>query len=327
MEKSIAIIISIGFCFNLVAQNLVQNSSFEDYDTCPPDIGWGFNSYITYADFWDFSSPSPDFFHVCGGTNSSVPNNYFGDQIAASGNGYAGFSAYQSSFGIINGREGVITMLSDTLQVGQTYFCSFKVSLAEKSVWACNNIGMYFSTDFHQVPFSTQTQYSQVNASQIYEPSIISDSTNWITISGSFVADSNYLYLSITNHFDDLNTDIVSANPNGFYGVAYYYLDDVCVSLYSNTCGFISNGLHSIQKEITPDIYPNPATESILIDLEGIRKHVSVEIYSLAGYLIKQIRTDNTDKIEININDVPNGMYLVKIKLDSTFFNKMLIVK
>lgn len=327
MKKTTITIASIILCFTSFAQNLINNSGFENYNACPPDIGWGFTTYITYADFWDFSSPSPDYFHTCGGPNASVPDNFFGNQLAASGNGYVGFVAYQST-GAVNAREGVIIKLSDTLEQGQTYYCSFKISLAENSAWACNNIGMYFSTGFHQTPFSTQTYYNQVNVSQVYVPSIVSDSINWITVSGSFIADSSFLYVSITNHFDDVNTSVVAtANPNALYSLAYYYLDDVCVSLNPNTCGYITSELNSTKNEIISRIYPNPVSETAIMELNGLQKQISVEIYSFDNQLLKRIRIENTNLVKIDVNDLPEGLYLVRVEVDSVSFYKKLIVE
>ncbi|MEJ6492572.1 MAG: T9SS type A sorting domain-containing protein, partial [Flavobacteriales bacterium] len=72
---------------------------------------------------------------------------------------------------------------------------------------------------------------------------------------------------------------------------------------------------------------PNPASKSTFIDLNGIQKNVSVDIYSLSGKLIKQINFHNTDHIEITLNDIPTGMYSLRIIADSSIFNRKLIVK
>jgi len=349
MKKATIILMLFWFGFNLTAQNLVKNSGFENYSQCPPDIGWGFNSYINYAYSWDYSIFTPDFFHTCASGNAAVPNNWMGNQLAATDSGYAGFLAYQS--GILNGREGIITMLSDTLQPGKTYYCSFKLSLAEISTWGCNNMGMLFTTKFHQLTPSAQTQYSQVNRSQFYTSSIISDTTNWTTVSGCFVADSSYLYLSISNHFDDVYTNIDTNNSTPPAGIGYYYIDDVCVSLTPNTCGFngvgcyfqdelndtiipiaatidtIVNGLNLTNKEITLKVYPNPSSDIVYMDLKSKRKQVLVKIYSLSGQLIKQSKAEDIEHIKIELGEIQSGIYLMKIRIDGVSIDRKLLVK
>ena len=148
MKKNI-IILSLLIPFSGYCQNLVNNSSFESFNTCPPQIGLGFTTYISYADNWDYYQLTPDYFNSCSAGNASVPNNYLGTQTASTGIAYAGFSAFQDIF-VNNAREGILVKLSDTLQVGVKYYCSFKINLADSSVWACNKVGMLFHTKYTQ---------------------------------------------------------------------------------------------------------------------------------------------------------------------------------
>ncbi len=79
--------------FNLSAQNLVPNGSFEDTVACPLDVG-----QISYCLGWNSYLLSPDYFNPC--TNSldaGMPNNMSGSQYPATGNSYSGLTTFFSS--------------------------------------------------------------------------------------------------------------------------------------------------------------------------------------------------------------------------------------
>ena len=312
--KLVTPILFIGFCsVHVHSQNLVPNPSFEDYSECPPDLGIG-DTYIDYADGWDFFAPTPDFYHTCGGPNVSVPDNYLGSQEAATGEGYAGFYAYQDY--PVNAREGIITQLSSPLVVGQTYYCSFKISLAEKSAVACNNIGMLFRTEFNPLPlpYPTSDIYNQVNYSQVYTSEIIMETVDWVTVSGSFVADSSYAYVSFSNHFDNNLTDTL-VNP-GLWHYAYYYIDDICVSSNPDECELV-NSISNVKNGLYTQVYPTLVKSKVNIDLDRQYKVISVELYSYTGQLLKINKFQNSKSLELDVNNLPKGMYILKIKADS----------
>ena len=196
---------------------------------CPTTL-----TQIDLATGWMSFSLTPDYFNACASASAippvSVPHNIWGDQIAHTGNAYAGFVAFQ--LGSTNSREYVGTQLNQTLIIGQKYFISFWVSSAfgymnpyDYPHLACNNLGARFST----VSYSPNNPQFANNFAHIVDTNIINDTINWIKISGSFIADSAYQYLSIGNFFDDINTNVITIgvhNPNA----AYYYLDDVKLS-------------------------------------------------------------------------------------------------
>ncbi len=91
MLKQVYLIII--FCILCVAgygQNLVPNGDFEYYSQCPTGA-----SQITRCNGWSEYCYTPDFFNSCAVPFLSqvyVPLNFFGAQLAASGNGYSGIS-------------------------------------------------------------------------------------------------------------------------------------------------------------------------------------------------------------------------------------------
>jgi hypothetical protein len=313
-----------AFCFLQSAfcnaQNLVPNPSFEYYDICPNSAG-----EITYATGWlnmcSSTLPADYYNSCCSIINSfSVPYNMYGYQLAANGgNAYCGLVTYYRIwvYDHPNYREYIGALLNNTLNIGQKYYLSLKVSLANMTC-ASNNIGILFSTVPYNYNSFDSISISIKNLAHLNSSIIITDTLNWTTISGSFIADSSYKYIIIGNFFDDNNTNISSSFNNC---EAYYYVDDVCLSLDSLTC----NPLDAISKiniiNNIVNVYPNPISDKITIDISEPYKSSDIIIYDLPG---KKIITSpvTPDKNQIDLSNLSPGVYFISIN-----FNNQAVIK
>ncbi len=238
------------FCFallniSLVAQNLVPNSDFELYNPCPLAPG-EFNNCTSWN---NPTGATPDYLNVCswqiGGV--SVPNNILGMQNARSGNGYAGLIAYEDG-GIIGcpntlfsseWREYLHAQLTSPMQAGQSYCVEFFVSLGDNVRYGIEDLGMYISTTPINDPDSVALPYTPqvVNTN-----GPITDITNWVQITGTFVASGGEQYICIGNFQDDNSTNVVCANQNALNPYAYYYVEDVYIAPLNQCCTMLLNG-------------------------------------------------------------------------------------
>ncbi|HTA27790.1 MAG TPA: hypothetical protein VK809_08375, partial [Bacteroidia bacterium] len=128
-KKLLLLLILNSSLIALKAQtNLVQNPSFEIYDTCPK-----LQDEISYAVGWNHFDGTPDYFNACCPFTTSsfcVPYNWGGYQQAASGVAYSAFGAYSLNYHSNTIREFSGGILSAPLSIGTKYFVSFKVSLS-----------------------------------------------------------------------------------------------------------------------------------------------------------------------------------------------------
>jgi len=204
----------------IFAQNYVPNYSFETYVQCP-----NFYNQVSYCTGWfpSWNNNNPqyhtEYLNACGTSPFSVPANAWGNQQAATGQGYMATCTGAPSV-MVDYRENIYTQLIAPLTVGQLYYVSFKISFTENSQYATNNVGAKFST----VP-----SFPINNSCQLAEPTVITDTQNWTTISGTFVADSAYGYICIGNFMTDANTLVVNACSSCQFPHRAYYIDDVCV--------------------------------------------------------------------------------------------------
>ena len=228
------------------AQNLVPNWDFEAFSDCQ-DPGAGLIT-VSLSVGWQSYSNTPDYFNACGGTSCGwcVPENFIATQAAHSGQAYMGLFAYYSSQpGEMDFREYIGIDLLTPLLIGETYYASMYVCLAgdstpvydyfQGSQAANNNMGILFTNMTSTLPDSYLEELIIPERAHVWAADIISDTVEWTLISGSFVTDSSYQRLIFGNLFTNQNTLHTSIHGNPFE-LAYYLVDDVCVSLSPSTC-------------------------------------------------------------------------------------------
>ena len=294
----------------LVAQNLVPNPSFEDTVGCPTGA-----QQINAASSWSAARSSPDYFHPCANTSTpivGVPDNFPGYQLAFQGQSYVGVITYYR----FNGgyREHIQVLLNQPLQVGVEYFVSAYISrgdsafLTETFDCSSNNFGFRFSNrSYDALAFN----FSPIdNFAHIYSDDIIYDSVDWVQISGSFIADSAYSYLLIGNFFDDSNT-----TTNSCIGVAYYYIDNVCVSAGSQTCG-ITSAVNPLHQPISVSLFPNPANN--FLSLKNLKNEAHYSIMNSNGISIRQGSVSASENA-IPVSILPNGLYFLRLNNKHTY--------
>lgn len=305
-------------CFS---QNLVSNPSFEQFDTCP-----NMQDQIIYATGWTkFNQYSPDYFNSCS-TNPwfSVPYNWGGYQLAADGNAYAGIYTYETPQPPIDTllREYIGAQLLVPLVMGTKYYFSFKTNLAIDTNHifnqATNNLGMLFST----VPYSPSNPTPTKNFAHVYSAFVITDTMNWTTISGSFITDSAYQYISIGNFFDDVNTIVIQQQDTISDKSAYYYIDDVYVSTDS-----ISGGIAEQDAQGSIIIYPNPFAESsnVKINCNCSFNNSTASIFDFYGREVKTYSFSNKE-MGIDRDGLLTGIYFLKLEVDNKMFTQKLII-
>ena len=298
-------------------QNMILNPSFELYDSCPT-----FYAQMYLVQNWINGYGSQDYYNVCATSNvAGVPNNIFGYQYPASGNAYTGLYVYTngtSCGGSLDIREYLTYSLTFNLIVGTRYYVSLKVNPAvgqssSPFKYFVNKIGALFTT--YQYPHI-------VNHAHVYSASIITDTLGWSTISGSFIADSAYSYLSLGNFFDGANTNTAIIN-GGTAECAYYYFDDICVSTDSATCAAYHIGIpeYSITNRDFK-LYPNPTSDKLTIETKIQNAEIVIrDVLGQMVYSAKAIEASST----IDVSMLSKGVYFISLQNGKQTINKKLV--
>lgn len=233
------------FCINfMIGQNMIVNSTYEGkcikngYAEITKANGWS-NANGGTVDLFDKKKAK------CKNSPNAMPHNYMGYQMAGDGQNYAGIVAYYDDGTLLDSASDITLVetgykkyteylqgeLREPMIAGNIYQVSFKVSLADKSGRAVSCLGALLTNQ--KVDQNSNTFLAQTP--QFISHRIISDSVNWVTLSGAYIATGGEKFMTIGCFKDDL-FEVVDVSPvNGNDSrKAYYYLSEVSVTPYLN---------------------------------------------------------------------------------------------
>ena len=234
MKKQILCVLLAYIGYQVSAQNLIPNASFDSLTKCPNTIMW-LNSELSILP-WFRPSPysTPDNFNICSTEpDLGVPynNQNFSHRTVHSGSGYAGISILASGKSPDAGsREYIETPLTKPMEKGQMYFIRFYVAPRRDSRYVgemvyINSIGLNFTDTL----FYTNALFAKLTPSIEHRGGVIKDTINWTPICGVYIANGGEKYATIGNFRSGAETIIEKENPiDAYYGV-YYFLDDALV--------------------------------------------------------------------------------------------------
>ena len=122
--------------------------------------------------------------------------------------------------------------------------------------------------------------------------------------------------MRVRNTYDEANEGLIEPCGTSEYGEVEDYLLSI-------------SELASLSAETTEylNIYPNPASDYLFIDLKEMKsKVVSIIIVDISGRTIYQ-NTSPSDLIELNMENEAKGVYFVKVKTDKDHIIKKVILK
>lgn len=290
----------------LSAQNLVPNSSFEIFSNCPQGTGkiylstnWFQPRKINNASV--SQSSSSEYFNSCTSSLAvSVPNNMFGYQNAKTGNAYIGYSFYEANN--LNIREYAEVGLTMPLEEAKHYKLEFYASLSCYCRYAIKQLDVCFTNDslFDSTVFAITSVVPQIQNN-----SFITDTMNWVKISGTFTANGGEKFLTIGNFQPDSLTDTLAVvnNPANYYNGAYYYIDDVSLTLDSTA------DVNEITRNYNYMVSPNPANERFKVSRSDIRNiQDEFVLYTTIGAAVLKRKITEREQV-ILTEGLPNGMY------------------
>jgi gliding motility-associated-like protein len=194
-----------------------------------------------------------DYFNSCsieldgsGNFLFSVPENYYGYQMARTGEGYAGLVYTQLADTTPAYSEYIQVELIQPLAINKVYELTFFVH--NPSVYCPNSIGCYFS----DTELSENTDEILLLTPQFQSDlsNFICDTLNWIEMKGHYLANGGEKFISIgifTPLYELLMTDYqgnLLTEPGGFGALVGLYIDDVSLieTEYSIPNVFTPNG-------------------------------------------------------------------------------------
>lgn len=215
-------------CFTTEAQNLVPNSSFEEYFRCPSSFSTDRRDF--YLPGWSSATKgTPDHYHQCSWGDNDVPFNWAGQSNAHSGLGYAGIYTWSNNGK--NYREYLQVELKGPLTKGAKYRIEFYFKLSSYSGFATNRIGLGFSDSLLNRDDDKMIRHTPaVNKTS----SEAFTAEKWELATTEYTARGGEKVAIIGNFFDDKATHHWRMEKHAgksfmVAGSAYYYIDDVSI--------------------------------------------------------------------------------------------------
>ena len=223
------LILTCTLGLNAQDDNLVPNGGFEDTNIKKLKA-YGQMEEFCMDWFAATDVPADVFGEGAKGDKVGIPENNYGTQDAATGLCYAGFRAYSKDPKLK--RSYIEVKLPNTLEKNVMYCVSFDISLADKSRYAVNEIGVIVS----------DRKIEQPNDGDMIQNADVKQKTNkvfqymegWEKFCGTFVGTGQEEYILIGGFGGRNNMEIEKVSrPSGMTGAqinhAYYFIDNVSI--------------------------------------------------------------------------------------------------
>lgn len=296
-------------------QNFVPNYSFEDHSSCPSLF-----NQITLSTSWNKSlvnNVAPhhvDYIHTCGSNDFMAPNGFWGFQAPATGQALAAISTKSPL--APNYRENIYAQLIAPLTPGEFYTLSMKMSHTDLTAGATDNLG---------IRLSTTTDFPIDNFSHLHATSVMSDDVNWVTLSGSIIADSAYAYVGVGNFYTDVNTTAITVCSSCPYVHNEYYIDDICILPHTKNgdpvyCDVafdpLSTGLDALE-DLAVTVQPtlvDASTSNILIRSNNSAPLQLTLVDELGRAIEQAVSIGANGSTTLDVSHLANGTYTLVVK-------------
>jgi len=311
MKKILLSVSLLSILMYVKGQNLIVNPGFEINAPCPGTLG-----DLTATGWYNPNTGNADYFHQCNGGIVGVPSNFIGYQNAHGGVGYVGGDIFTQPPFVTEYREYVEGSLNTPLIAGNCYHFEMWVNHANNSNYATDDIGVYFTPtlitgvpNYNALPYTPQVSNTS---------GVITDTANWVLVSGDFTAAGGEQYFVIGNFKDDANTSFqfIGSIGNEF---TYYLYDDVSLELISCT------GINE-QASVSPefDVYPNPAKDGLFVIDYLLTEKTEIIITNASGRKVLS-QFINNQATQLNISALRSGVYFIELKGGKNIFRKKFI--
>ncbi len=247
MKKYFALVWMMYVAFSIYAQNLVPNPSFEELIRCPQSFSTSRNDFIVPG--WTSATKgTPDQFHSCSWGEADVPYNWAGSSNAKTGKGYVGIYAWMKRDDANHYREYIQCELAEPLKAGVRYRLEFYYKLSSYSVYSINRIGLLLSHE--QLKLNHDQVIPIAPTLSVEKDSAVENSTgSWEHAEMEYVAAGGEAFVLIGNFFDNVQTRYTklphrTGKSSMLISSAYYYIDDVSVTVLDSVQGRIVSSPH-----------------------------------------------------------------------------------
>lgn len=298
-------------------ENLIPNPSFEQIKKCPESIvyRYQFNRLVKHWSQPTFGSVL--LFHPCGSRQLQVPLNYSGYQFPVAGKSYIRLNSYLTIMS--NCRSFFQCKFSHRLHKDRIYYFEAKLSLTESGLRAVNSFGIALNKRKRFNLFTRLlNQRRGLNIENSYDDGFFTSFTEWMMVSGYYLAEGGEEYFIMGNFKDDEETGVISVESpqqmiNGrplkqfnTFKMAKYYVDNV---YFFSADSVKKHILRRMQDSAVNTNFYDRRTKVYeyrwdTVALKPVSKDISTVVnmdsgHVLAPQVLRQIRNDSVDSVFI----------------------------
>ena len=93
------------------------------------------------------------------------------------------------------------------------------------------------------------------------------------------------------------------------------------------TPAFCLTSVKEIDNNVFFEMYPNPASSSVTVNLVNGLDNVSIELVDIQGRLMSSYKYVTGAIMKVDLSSVSNGVYFIKVSSEGTIQTKKLIVE
>ncbi len=173
------------------------------------------------------------------------------------------------------------------------------------------------------------------------------DDPAMVGVGGAGCINANPLFVGAGDYHLQAASPCIDSGDPAFGPGAMYPLWTTDLDMTARVKGaYVDMGAYEYPVKITPhihllkpespeaeqnlDIYPNPAVDKVNVSIEGdVQDNINIDIYDLTGkrMLHTEELTMKNSIISLDVTQIPDGIYLMKIETGDTRITKKLIVK
>ena len=188
-----------------------------------------------------------------------------------------------------------------------------------------------------EIPVAINTINSGVSSSPGNDTNCESANPNWLEDSQYFIQNSSNEVSSITfNGWTENFEAFVEVENGGTYHIKFAICDAMDGALDSGvfleTGSFEGRFLNNLNNAgiKSVNIYPNPASDRFLLKnvCQDCTGNIQIQISDIQGRIVADLEESNIDLIEVDIQDLEKGVYLVSVSNNSELIGtKKLVIE
>ena len=191
--------------------------------------------------------------------------------------------------------------------------------------YSCNLTGLFANTTYHVRAYALNSIGLTYGVDSTFSTLCVKPTTPIATQSGNTLSSNT----ATGNQWYNTTSGAISGATNQTYNPtanASYYVTvtaNACMSDPSNTIAYSTVGVQTYDNNKTINVYPNPVSNELVIEITGNKDKQAYEIYNSIGQVV--YKGFLIEKTTVQTTDFSSGVYMIKLENGKTFeFKKVL---